>query len=536
VRASFEALRSTRWPAAFAVAVFTASMLAILTRNVLGHPPVYDELLHILAARGITQTGHPVIGTGTYDRVEWFTWAVAASGRLSHNELIAARLPALLGAMLLVAAVALWTVRKVGVLGGLVAALLLACNLLTIDLAVFARFYTLHALAVFISFVCMYQAVTIGTRTAAFVLYLILGLAALGLAFYFQITTVIAGGALGAGLLAGVIAERREQALAIWKRYAMWIVGAVVLASALGLYVLLRFNALMIFRDVPLWGAGAADRLAYYNVVLAEKTPLLWPLVPFAALATCIRYPRLGWTLLIATVIAIGVHSLAASKAPRYIYYCLPFIDILLGCGLSICFFFLVRNFATRWPRAAPLIPALVLCLFGATAAISNEGYRTARLLLGRDDYRISGLSYAADTSWQSAQPTLRALAAKASAVVTSNSMKALYYLGRYDYELNASIVGETDTREEFGTDERTGGRAISTADSLGKVIRTNARTLIVVESRKLDSPAGVTREAALRAEEDCVRVSVPEDSGLTVWTCPRTVPSSEQPAVPDRG
>jgi 4-amino-4-deoxy-L-arabinose transferase-like glycosyltransferase len=514
VRASLEALHSTRWPLALAAAVLAAGLLMILTRNVLDHPPVYDELLHILAARGLSQTGHPVIGTGLYDRAELFTWMVAGAGRLVNDEILAARLPAFLGAMFLVLAVALWAARKVGVLAGFAAGVLLACNLVTIDLAVFARFYTVHALAFFLAFVCLYEAFAIGTRPIVAGVYIALGLIGLGIAFYFQITTVIAGGALGAGLLAGVIAERREQARAIWQQYARWIVGGVVVAGALGVLVLLLFDAVALFRDVPLWGAATANRLGYYNVALGDRMPFFWPLVPFAALATCIRYPRLGWTLLVAAVITLAVHSLAASKAPRYVYYALPFVFILLGTGLSIAISLLVRGLGGRW--------GIALVVFGAALVASQEGYRTARFLAGRDDWRTSGLPYAIDTSWKSAQPVLRDLAGEASAIVTSNSMKAIYYIGRYDYELNASIVNETDTREEFGLDERTGGRAISTADSLGKVIRENARTLIVVENRKLDTPAGVSSEAAQRAQEECSRVNVPSEAGLTVWLCTR--------------
>ncbi len=514
MRASLEALHSTRWLPALAAAILAAGLLMILTRNVLDHPPVYDELLHILAARGLSQTGHPVIGTGLYDRAELFTWMVAGAGRLVSDEILAARLPAFLAAVFLVLVVALWVARKVGVLAGFAAGLLLACNLVTIDLAVFARFYTVHALAFFLAFICLYEAFAIGTRPVMAAVYIVLGLAGLGIAFYFQITTVIAGGAIGAGLLAGVIAERREQARAIWQQYAKWIVAGVVVAAVLGVLVLLLFNAVAIFREAPLWGAASANRLGYYNVALAEKMPLFWPLVPFAALATCIRYPRLGWTLLVAIAITLAAHSLAASKANRYVYYALPFIVILLGTGLSIAFSLLARSLAGRWQVAA--------VVFGAALVASNEGYRTARLLVGRDDYRVNGLSYAVDTSWKSAQPVLRDLAEKSSAIVTSNSMKAIYYIGRYDYELNASIVNETDTRDEFGIDERTGSRAISTPASLEKVIRENERTLIVVENRKLDVAAGVSTEAARVAQQLCTGVTVPRDAGLTVWVCSR--------------
>ena len=79
-----------------ASALIGSLLLVLTTRGVLKHQPVYDELVHVLAARGLLKTGQPVIADGIYDRAELFTRAVAVSFRIAGDNLVSARLPALL--------------------------------------------------------------------------------------------------------------------------------------------------------------------------------------------------------------------------------------------------------------------------------------------------------------------------------------------------------------------------------------------------------------------------------------------------------
>ena len=501
--------------------MFAALALAILTRSVIHHPPTYDELLHILAARGVAASGRPAIADGIYDRAELYTRAVAFAGRFASDELVGAREPAWLAALLLTALVSAWTVRKAGLLAGFVAGGLLAVNPWTIDLAVFARFYTLQALAIFTAFACLYEAAGIATRRGAAAAYVAVAAVALAFALHFQITTIIAVGALGAGIAAGVAVERADSLSRAIRRNRVPVMIACIGALAGAILVLFRFDMLQTFRETSPWSAAAANRLTYYNNALAKDMPLFWPLVPFAALGACVVRPRMGWTLVVAAATAFSIHSLAAAKATRYAYYALPFLCILLGCGLSVGFSFLNESLASRWPRIGRAAPVLVLAAFGLSFAASQEGYRAARLLLAADPYS-KVLSYGDETTWSGARPMLAPLAARADAIVTSNAMKALYYLGRYDYELNASIVPETDTHAEFGTDERTGRQAISTASSLAKVLAAHARTLIVAENEKLGIGYGVPSNTVAIAETACDRAEVPAAARITVWSCTR--------------
>ena len=137
-----------RWLAAITIGLLGVVVLAIGASWIIDHPPMYDELLHVLAARGVMQTGAPVIADGLYGRAELFTRLVAVSMTMLGDSLVAARIPALACGGLLIVLISVWSTVRVGWIAGLGAALLLASLPTSVSMAVFARFYTLHALAV----------------------------------------------------------------------------------------------------------------------------------------------------------------------------------------------------------------------------------------------------------------------------------------------------------------------------------------------------------------------------------------------------
>lgn len=510
---------SRGWLAALIVALIGAAALAILTRGVMQHAPLYDELLHVLSARGVVETGQPVIADGVYNRAQLYTRAAAMAMSVTDDDLIAARIPAWLGALALVALVGAWVTRKAGAIAGVASALLLAMSAWTIELAVFARFYTLHAFFVFIFFACAYEIASLRLRPATLVAYALGALVAFAIAFHLQVTSVIALGAVGAGVLAGLMAEQQALARQIWQRHWRWMVPTVVLALGAAAAVMYVLGFADAFRSSPLWSQGAANQVNFYNRQLAIASPLFWPLVPFAALATIVKFPRLGWSITITAAVILLGHSLAAAKATRYAYYCLPFVCILLGCGVAIALDLLSKSFSVRWPRLGGRAVLVALVLLGLSFMLSREGYKTARTALALDG-PAEVLGYLVEADWSISQPVLRPAAERADVVVTSNAMKSLYYLGRYDYELNSSIVIETDTQTEFGRDLRTGRRAISTADSLERVLGEADSVLVVLEDEKLGSRYGVSPDAIEVLNSRCDRLTLPKQAQLTAWQC----------------
>jgi hypothetical protein len=98
--------------------------------------------------------------------------------------------------------------------------------------------------------------------------------------------------------------------------------------------------------------------------------------------------------------------------------------------------------------------------------------------------------------------------------------MKALYYLERYDYELNASIVEETDTMRDFGTDPRTGRPVIGSADAVAQVLGMHGNTLVVLEVEKIRKASGVTVEAMAVIEARCREMPLDVSDGVRAWNC----------------
>lgn len=503
---------------ALLVALVAVVVLGVLTRDVIVHPPTYDELLHVLSARGLEATDEPAIADGRYERALVYTRATAVAMRWAADDLLGARLVAWFGAALLIALVGAWTARRAGWLAGLVAGVALAAHPWTIDLAVFARFYTWHALAVFVVFVAVYEGVSAATPRAR-TLAAAVAVAATALGLVLQITTVIALAAIVLGVAAGLVVAHRTWVVPRLRRHAAPLALAAVAALVAGVLVLHALDLLAPFRETPLWSAGNADRFTLYATELMRASPFLWPLVPLATVATCVANPRLGVTLAVAALVVLGAHSLASAKAARYVYYVLPWLCILLGAGAAVVA-------AALRTRRARVLAALLLA---TTLLLTQEGWRTLRLAAGADGYaRV--LAYGDEADWSSALPALRASLAAGDAVVASNSMKALWYFGRYDYELNASVVLETESGREFGRDPRTGRPVVSRPESLAAILRERDRVLVVAETDKVGRPAGVPVATVALLSDACAPLVLPPAAGITAWSCPATAAAPPAP------
>jgi hypothetical protein len=495
--------------------LLVCGLLVAMIWKVLDHQPLYDELLHVFAARGLRDHGVAAIGDGLYERASWFTWMVVIAFRYLGDSLVAARIPSLLAAAALLFITTVWVTRRVNLLAGAAAGVFLLLLPATVDLAVFARFYTVHALLVVGMAIAAYEAagvsLTVARRIALGVLAGVLCL----LALQFQVTTLIGFGAVLLGVAAVLLLDHWHAALGFARRYPVAIGGGAVVAFSAGLAALSFLGIFDSLSTAPLWADYAVDRPQYYVIELARDAPLLWPLFPAAVVAAFTVQRRLTMFCVVAFIAAFGVHSAAAAKTMRYIYYALPFMCVILGTGLSGLYALLQSTRAVPRVSGTPALATLGVLAF--VLAFSQEGQRAARLVAGR----VSSSNFDGETDWISAVPMLEPFIASADRVVTSNSMKALYYFGRYDYELNASIVLETATGEEFGRDERTGGQAIGTAESTRKVLDMPGRALVVLEEEKLDLSSGVPTAAVETIAARCASVTVPPEAGIRAWTCP---------------
>jgi hypothetical protein len=505
--------------AILSAAVFGAALLLLMAPQLLDHPPFYDELLHLLSARGVLATGEPIIDSGVYSRAEFFTRVVALALQTGGDNPISARLPALASAAVLIALTGGWCCYRAGWLAGTVSAALLAAAPSTLSLSVFARFYTMHALLVTAILIAVFEMLAPGRSKRARMALGATALLLLPLAYHLQITTAIGVGAGALGALSLVGIDQYDRIREFVSQRPLTVALGVVGMIAAGLIGIWQLGLLDLLGETPLWAESSAGRITFYNTYLAIDFPLLWPLLPLAALAAATVNLRLGLFCIVVAAAALVVHSLAAQKALRYVYYAMPFVCVIWGCGFRALVVLLGASLGTvtRLAAGPALVAAFVLATF--TVANSQEGQRTAKLVLGRGE-PASILGYQHEPDWSIAAETLRAPVAQADRVIVSSSVKGLFTFGRYDYELNSSVVLETESREEFGRDRRTGRQAIGTAESVTRVLDEPGLTLVIIEDEKLDNAAGAARPAVDVIRARCMAIDLPPESRIFAWRC----------------
>jgi hypothetical protein len=321
------------------------------------------------------------------------------------------------------------------------------------------------------------------------VAFAVVAVALCSLALQSQLNTRISVGAVVLGVVAVLLLDYWRAAAGVVRHNPIRVAGVILLAVGVGVVVL----------------SSLADRPQYYAIELTRVAPLLWPVLPAAAVAAFATERRFTVFFATAFVFAFAAHSAAAVKQMRYIYYALPFMCVILGVGLSGAYALAAR---ARSPWML-WVAALVL-------ALSQEGSSAARLAAGRSPTS----RYADDADWAPAVPTLAPLVSTVNRVVSSNSLKTLYYFGRYDYELAGSVVVETETGKELGRDERRGGTMIGAADSTRQVLEMPGRTLFILENAAIGADSGVSAEAEENVAARCKSVFVPPAAGIHAWSC----------------
>ena len=180
------------------------ALIALVPRLVhLDHPPQFDELYHVLAARSWAADGTLTLGDGVYERTALFTKLIGLSFRFFDDTLLVARIPSVVAGTAWVILVASWTSSRAGRAAGWVAGLLLGGDPGAIYASQFARFYALHGLFFFAGASGMFNLIDQwDARSTAWKAWVAaLTAAALLAALYLQVTTLIGFLALGAWAL-----------------------------------------------------------------------------------------------------------------------------------------------------------------------------------------------------------------------------------------------------------------------------------------------------------------------------------------------
>jgi 4-amino-4-deoxy-L-arabinose transferase-like glycosyltransferase len=455
-----------------------------------------DELYHLLAARGWSETGTPRIGEGIYDRAFLFTALIAWCQEIFGAGVIVARLPSVVAGSALVLALFLWTRHVAGPLAAWVAGLLLAFSPIAVELSQLARFYAVHALLFWLAAICTWHAAAPGVRLVSRLAAATLALLSTLLAAHLQLLTLIGFAGLGvwlAGLLTPRVwlwlRVRGSAALAVAGGALALAVVAVAFAAKSGVADPIWHQ----YRWTPLWAQQFQNQAHFYHVRLAEQYPALWPLTGFAAIAALAFRPRAAAFCATIFGIAFLSASFAGMKDDRYLFFALPFLFALWGMALASVVSLLAqgllalaeraRGLAAPWLPAGPTPP---IALAGALLFALSASGAPARLAfdLAKGDLPQGPGRITAD--WAAAGGALAPSIERADAVVTSDEMAALFHLGRSDVLISGTRLSEVGDGREFGRDPRTGLAVISTPGSLRAIIACREDGLVILSERDL--------------------------------------------------
>ena len=515
----------------------------------LGQEAIHDELHHVLAARGLLEDGLPAVeGAEPYRRAYPLTLAIAGLFAAFGESLAVARLPALVAGALIPVALFLWLSWLRERAAAWLAALLAAFDPAALVSSQWARFYTIQELSFTLAAISVFALLARRPRAAAAALLGGAALAGLGFAIYLQLSCAI--GAAGLALSALPICGR--PLLERWRaseRPGLWLAlglaGAVLVVGG-SVWVGLWRWAWYMASYTDLWGAGGAGEFRYYYGILLERWPGLWPLWPLWLLLAARRQPVLALLSGSVFALAFAVHSAMAWKAWRYFEYAMPFFFVSSAIG-AVEGLRLLRSALPAW--LTPLFPAppppVVLRAASALLAVTVAGFalvanrallETARLVrVGDPTLSFPGMIHAEGTlSWSRAAERIAPLLAGADAVVASDALKALYYLGRVDYELNRDHLSGGDAlRPELSLDGPSGRPVVSEPATLRRILSCHTSGVVVAERRLWGAPWSVPSETVRLLEAHTAPHELPPEWGIVVQTW--NVPLGSEAACPVR-
>ena len=443
-------------------------LLALVFRTgLLDSSAQFDELYHLLGARGWLETGRPSILDGEYTRTSGFTFAIAtlfeATGR---DTLFVGRLFSVLPGILVAPVLFLWLQARAGWAAGLGAGFLAVFWPQGIIEAQTLRFYSWHSFTFLLGAIAIFEA-ALATAPRARLLWAAGAGLSLAVAFYLQITTAIGlAGMLawlfGAFFLPAILVQRRPWA--ILAGITLLGIALVALAQATGILGTLWHT----YRWTPLWLADKQNDVMFYHGVLVTMYPTLWPLFPLAAIVAMGRHARLAsFCLVVFGAIFVG-QTFGGMKTERYISYGMPFFFALWGLAAAAIVPLLGRLAARAAREVDPtrgrlVLPALILAtLF---AALTNPFFeRSIDALRGNTNSPLP------DENWDGVATSLGAWT-ELPFRITMRELQTIAELGDYDLLYGPSRLTELPEQTPFAIDPRTGRPVIGESETLARVL-----------------------------------------------------------------
>lgn len=491
------------------------------------HPPITDELYHLLAAASWAADGSLAIADGEYRRASAFTKMVGAIHGMSDGDINTIRLFAILLGSLLVAAVYAWARRVAGLAEAVIAASMLALMPGAIFLSQHIRFYSLHALVFFMIAAGVYSLVLgrVSGIAKAVVIAGVLLLILLGV--HLQVTTLI-----GIGGIALWVLIVKSAIIIDWFRASRLRLPAFAVAVAAVVTVLaFKGNAiadlLKLYQASAMWNSG--DGPTFYHNFFRNQFGAFWSLAPAAFVIAILVRPVPAIFCACIFGVAFVVQSFGGMRGERFLFYAMPFFFIVWGIVASAAGTQLHR-LITKATECVGSVPASIKKVAPTTVLVAVFGFlivstpavvMTAKMLTGRPVSMMSSPVYwdRYKTDWQAASSFLRDLRAESDVSIVSQALHAQYYLGEFDYALSATALADVVSfGVADGLDPRTGRPVIDSAAALINVLENNERGMVVIHKPAWRNVSRVNNDTADFIAAQMTPVEVPDEWGLLVF------------------
>lgn len=499
-----------------ALALFALALLVRLLGN--SSLPIHvDEFYHLLAGKSWAENGSLTILDGAYPRARGYTMLTGLTFlALGQADMFIARLPALLAGALLVPAVFVWVAGNVTLRAAWIAALLVCFADVAIEVSQFARFYSLHALLIWLGSIAAYGALHRSSSVRSSLLQLTGAAVCFLAAMHLQVTTLMHLAGLGLYVAGYTVSRPPVLALLSQKRYRPWLISGAIVLTAVGLAAALNLPMPRAFRKTSFWAAEHQDDVLFYVRIFLLRLPVLTLILPLAVWLVVSRRSRVGYFCLALFLVPFVGHSLAGMKGIRYLVYALPFFFVLIAMAADFLLSALSRFVAralgeeSRWPavparfHAAATAGALAFAAFFGMAANPAIAHGLKRVAI--DAYRVtrdpSGLvAQPPDEPWTGAVPRLRSAIGSPSLLVVADDLRTTHYLGPFDLLINRSRISDISPQVEFGRDFRTGRRVVGSGSTLAEIAACYPDGAIVVPDERWELGSAVPDDVAAAIE-----------------------------------
>ena len=479
-----ERLAPERAGSVFAVVLATVAifLLAAATRLAyLSGPPFFDELYHVLAARGLIEYGEPRILEGVYNRAPEYTWIVASVFSVFGESLETARMTSVFFGSALVAALFAWVRHLTGWVGGSVAAAMAILWPTGIEWSQIVRFYAPFGFLAFLGFASIYSAVV---EARSFWVKLLLAFWAM-VFFYFalrlQVSLLIGLVGLGGWFFLFVFLPT------IWvHNHRNLVLTSILLIGCFTAGLIWHLGILddliTRFLWVPDWALSRQYEQLFYIRLLGEEFPLLWPWIPFVTIIAIAHSPKPALFCAVIFGISLALHSLAGMKSGRYVYYIMPLMFTIYGIAAAAvvpAFVELILRASRSALQAVNMrlaTTAMAWALFAVavivTLTFQSSGYRAALIVENNRP------------PWTGFAEAILPWVEKSSVLATNRELHAIYYFGHADLIVSPSRLSEISDKSEFSMDHRTGLPVISTPTSLTEVIECTPNGIFVLDTQ----------------------------------------------------